>query len=180
MFKTIGVVITCGLLATACMPTSGPETTQGLPTGMALEAFAPKFPIGVAKDTVQVAASPSTVTARLSNFARQCINGKTIRTQRTTGLGMPVGGAMLQTYRASISNEDGTKRLIISQQLSGAVVTTSAGYLPNVQFSMKILSDGAGGTTLSTVRNKTYFDLQKASVAWANGTSTSCPGLFAS
>lgn len=163
------------------MQTSGPESSQGLPTGVALETFAPKFRIGIAQSTDQVGSAPTVVKSRLDQFARQCLDGKTIETRREAlGTITPVNQRLLLTYRSAISNEDGIERLIISQQASGAVLTTNAGRLPNVQFSMQILSDGAGGTTLNTTRNKTYADLYKSALTWANGSSTSCPGIFAS
>lgn len=168
----------CSLLVTGCVELSEAERTQGLPTGVAMEAFAPKFPLGVAQGTDQVASTPSDVKARLARFASHCLDGKTIETQRVSNLGMPLGGRLFRTFRSSISNEDGINRLIISQQLSGAVLTTDAGRLPNVQFSMQILSDGSGGTTLKTTRNRTFFDLHDSAVDWASGTSTTCPGIF--
>ncbi|WP_298562423.1 hypothetical protein [uncultured Aliiroseovarius sp.] len=188
MIKKFLILASCAGLLAGCVSetTSGPVDTKasaarsvGIPTGKALEEFAPRFKIGITQHANKVAADPRTVEARLAAFARQCIDGKTIKTQRYTQMGMPFGGAMNQTYRARISNEDGIKRLIISQQLSGAVLTTAAGKKANVQLSTQILSDGAGGTLLKTTRNKTFFDLSAAAIEWAKGSSTSCPGLFA-
>ncbi len=180
MLRATAVTVFFTILAAGCMSTSGPESTEGLPTGVALEAFAPKFPFGVAQSTEQIASSPNDVKTRLAQYARQCLDNKTTTTQRVSGLGMPVGGQLLRGYRASITNEDGIDRLIIAQRLGGAVMTNEAGLMSNVQYSMQILSDGAGGTTLRTTRNKTFFDLHAAALSWANGSSTSCPGIFAS
>ena len=181
MFRSIALSAICAISVSGCLEMSEAERTQGLPTGVALENFAPKFPIGIAQDSDQLGVAPSIVKGRLAQYARQCIDGKVTETQRRTeGMGMPVGGRLLLSYRASISNEDGIDRLIIAQQPSGAVLTTEAGRQSNVQLSMQILSDGAGGTTLKTTRNRTFGDLYTAAIAWANGSSTSCPGIFGS
>ena len=163
------------------MQTGGPESSQGLPTGVALEAFAPKFPIGIAQDTDQIPFASTVVKSRLGQFARQCLDGKVTETRREApGRIAPINQRLYLAYRSSITNEDGIDRLIISQQASGAVLTTDAGQLPNVQLAMRILSDGTGGTTLKTTRNRTYGGLYNSALAWANGSSTSCPGIFAS
>ena len=167
----------CGLGLTGCM-TGGTAMQEGLPTGVALEEFAPSFPLGTTERTTTVSASPTVVRNRLAAFGTNCLNGRTSVTMRRRKVGLPVGGRMTQTYRTAITNEDGTTRFIVAQQVGGSVLTTEAGRRSNVQLSTRILSDGQGGTVLQTVANRTFSDIIKASTAWANGSSQSCPGIF--
>lgn len=175
--REFSLVLVCGLGLSGCIA-GGSATQDGLPTGVALEQFAPSFPLGIAEQRVSIAAAPATVQSRLNAFGQNCLNGRTVTTGRVAGGGMPVGGQMTQTYFTAITNEDGTSRFIVAQQLGGAVATTQAGLQRNVQLSTKILSDGQGGTILETVANRTFGDIINASTAWANGSSTSCPGIF--
>ncbi len=174
-------VVACVAVLSACGPAGMQEAMQnGLRSGVALEEFAPGFPIGIAQQSDEIAASPATVSARLAQFARNCVDGRATQTQRETRMGMPVGGRLITKYRSRITNEDGAPRFIIAQELSGAVLNTSQpgaqGY--NVQVSSKILSNGSGGTTLVTTRNRTFGDLSDVALGWAKGTSKSCPSVI--
>lgn len=167
------------MLLSACNPGMQQAAQDGLRSGVALEQFAPSFPVGIAQQSDGIAASPAIVRSRLEQFARHCVDGRATRTQRETRSGMPVGGRMFTTYKSRITNEDGTERFIIAQELSGSVVVgQNGGQGYNVQVSTKILADGAGGTTLLTTRNRTFGDLFNVALGWARGTSNSCPKVI--
>ncbi len=165
------------LALAGCVAGNTTAMKEGLPTGVALEEFAPSFRIGFSESSTTVAAAPSVVRERLRAFGETCLNGRTAVVQRTSG-GLPMGGQMTQTYKTAITNEDGTQRFIIAQQLGGAVLTNDAGRAMNVQVSTKIQAGANGGTVLNTVSNRTFGALVQASNDWANGTSNTCPGIF--
>jgi len=118
-----------------------------------------------------------TALKRLSAFAEQCIQARTVTVESFSGRGF--GGRYTRSdmhFRAHVAKEDGIDRLLIlgDTDTSNLVIGDKDGF--NVLTTTQVIPNG-DATTLKTRHVVFWGRLHTAAVEWASGETSVCPDL---
>lgn len=159
------VALCCAGLLAACMP--APSTNAGFRSAPSI--------VGSSSHTV--ARPASAVEASLNRYARTCIDGKAFQTTTTGGTSYQVSK---DYYYARIVTEGGIRSLVIKREMTALnMVYLDPSHEGPQYFVLADIQQIDSGHTRLDIRNVklTGTKLLPSLLAWAEGSSQSCPDL---